>query len=94
MNDKIKQLQEQIEIEKRKISNCKHIFSNTFYNLYTEKEAAGFEMKAQGSDVYYEPTYMKDVTKPRWTRKCKICGYEKHTEKQKPIISGNEPDFN
>ncbi len=36
MNDNIKRLQEQIEVEKRKISNCKHDFDKAFYNAERE----------------------------------------------------------
>jgi DNA integrity scanning protein DisA with diadenylate cyclase activity len=92
-NDRIKQLQNEIESEKRKIQNCKHIFDKAFYNPETIKEPYGYEMKAQGSDVYYEPKGYKDVKKDRWTRKCTICGNEEHTDKQKPIINGYEPSF-
>lgn len=93
MNDKIKMLQEQIEAEKRKIANCKHVFDKPFYNAETIKEPYGHKMVAQGSDVWYEPQGYHDVKKDRWTRKCTICGCEQHTDKLKPIVSGHEPLF-
>ena len=93
MNDKIKMLQDQIEAEKKKIANCKHEFDKSFYNPETVKEPYGSEMVTQGSDVWYEPTGYHNVKKDRWTRKCKLCGYEQHTDKQKPIITGYEPSF-
>ena len=92
MNDNIRRLQEQIEAEKRKISNCQHDFDKPFYNSETTLEPYGYNVVARGSDVHYENAYRK-VKKDRWTRKCKICGFEQHTYKQKPIISGHEPSF-
>ena len=52
MNDNIKRLQEQIEAEKRKISNCKHDFDKAFYNAETVREPYGYRMVGQGSDVW------------------------------------------
>jgi len=93
MNDNIRKLQEQIEAEKRKISNCNHVFDNSFYNPETIREPYGFKTVGQGSDVWTEPEGYRDVKKDRWTRKCKVCGFEEHTHSQKPIVSGYEPDF-
>lgn len=93
MNDKIKDLQRQIEEERRKIANCKHDFNKSFYNPETVKEVSSYKMVAQGSDVWSEPDSYKETQKPRWTRKCKHCGLEQHTYKQSPIISGFEPSF-
>ena len=93
MNDNIKRLQEQIEAEKRKINNCQHNFDNSFFNPETTREPYGYRMVGRGSDVWGEPEGYRDVTKKRWTRKCKICGFEQHTYNQKPIISGHEPAF-
>jgi hypothetical protein len=93
MNDNIKRLQKQIESEKRKIANCKHDFDKSFYNSETVREPYGYKMVAQGSDVWGEPQGYHDVKKDRWTRKCKVCGFEQHTYSQKPIVSGYEPSF-
>lgn len=93
MNENIKRLQEQIEAEKRKISNCKHDFGNAFYNPETVKEGYGSVQDGRGSDPHWSYAGYHDVQKDRWTRKCKACGYEQHTDKQKPIISGSEPSF-
>ena len=93
MNDNIKRLQEQIEAEKRKISNCKHEFDKAFYNAETVREPYGYRMVGQGSDVWHEPEGYRDVKKDRWTRKCKVCGFEQHTHIQKAIVSGYEPSF-
>lgn len=93
MNDKIKDLQRQIEDEKRKISKCKHIFGTPFSNPDKKMEAYGYKMVAQGSDVWHEPQGYKEVSVPRWTRICSECGYEEHTNKTEPIITGNKPKF-
>lgn len=93
MNDNIKKLQEQIEVEKRKIANCKHIFDKPYYDPETTKEAYGYKMVAQGSDIWGEPEGYREVQKPRWARKCQICGNIEYTYSQKPIISGHEPSF-
>lgn len=93
MNDKIRSLQQQIEDEKRKINNCQHYFAKPFYNPETVKEPYGYKMVTQGSDVWGEPEGIREVEKPRWTKKCQFCGYEQHTNKLKPIITGQEPDF-
>jgi hypothetical protein len=91
--DKIKELQEQIRSEERKIANCKHTFGKAFYNPETVSEGYGYRQVAHGSDVWGEFQGYHDVEKPRWTRKCTECGYEEHTKKQKAIIVGQEPDF-
>lgn len=93
MNAKIKALQEQIEIEKKRIANCKHEFGKAFYNPETVREPYGFKTVHQGSDVWTEPEGYHDVKKDRWTRICSTCGLEQHTNKQKPVISGHEPSF-
>ncbi len=93
MNDNIKRLQAQIEAEQSKIRNCKHDFDKSFYNAETTREPYGYEMVGQGSDVWYEPKGYRDVKKDRWTRKCKVCGFEQHTYNQKPIVTGYEPSF-
>lgn len=94
MNDAIKKLQEQIEAEKRKIANCRHDFDKPFYNPETVKEGYGSVQVGKGSDPWWDFAGYRDVQKDRWTRKCKVCGLEQHTNSQKPIISGTEPAFN
>ena len=93
MNDKIKQLQDQIRVEQRKMDNCSHSWSVGKSNPETKREPYGHTMVAQGSDVWYEPQGYRNVTIPRWTRKCSLCGKEEHTYKQKPIVKGYEADF-
>jgi hypothetical protein len=94
MNDKIRQLQDEIEREKRKISNCRHNFGEAFFNPETVREPYGFRVTGRGSDMWSEPEGYNDVKKDRWTRVCKTCGKEEHTNKQKPVITNYKPDFN
>ena len=93
MNDNIRKLQDQIDAEKRKISNCKHDFDKPFFNPETVNEPYGHRMVTHGSDVWFEAEGYREVKRDRWTRVCKICGCEQHTNKQKPIVSGHEPSF-
>jgi hypothetical protein len=93
MNDRIRQLQKEIEREESKIENCKHVFEKSFFNPETVKEPYGFHYEGHGSDPYLVPDGYRDVKKDRWTRKCTICGKEEHTTKLKPIISDFEPSF-
>ena len=93
MNEKIRQLQSEINSEKQKISNCKHDFKKPFYNPEIVKEGYGCVQNGYGSDPYWSYAGYHDVEKPRWTRICSICGCEEHTYTQKPIIVGSEPSF-
>ena len=94
MNDKIRDLQRQIEAEKSKVSSCTHQWGEAFSNPEITREPYGSNMVIQGVDIWYEPQGYRDVTKPRWTRKCSKCGKEEHTYKQKPVIQSYKPDFN
>jgi hypothetical protein len=93
MNDKIKELQKQIELEKSKMANCNHTFGKPFYNPDTKKEGYGSVQDGAGSDPHWSFEGYHDVEVPRWTRKCE-CGFEEHTYKRKDIVVGSEPDFN
>jgi len=82
--DKIKQLQSEIEKEKRIIKDCKHTWGDTKYDPYTVQEPHFDHYEPHGSDP--EPIfnyYPKDM--PRWSRTCKECGHTEYTEKQGPI---------
>ncbi len=93
MNDTIKKLQEQIKAEERKIANCKHDWSKSFYNPETVKEGYGSVQDGKGSDPHWRFAGYRDVQKDRWTRRCNYCGHEEHTYNQKPIVKGYEPSF-
>ena len=93
MNKTIEELRKQIAEEETKIKNCDHIFDNPFYNPYEVTEAYGSKLVTHGSDHWYEPEDYRKVKKDRWTRICKKCGFNQHTEKQKPVIKEYTPDF-
>ena len=93
MNDKIKNLKRLIQLEEELIASCKHIFGDAYSDPETIREPYGYETVAQGSDVWSEPTGYRDVIKQRWARKCIKCGHVEYTYKQKPIITGYEPEF-
>lgn len=93
MNDTIKNLQEQIKAEERKIANCKHDFGKPLYNPETVKEGYGSVQDGKGSDPHWRFAGYRDVQKDRWTRRCNYCGHEEHTYNQKPIVKGYEPSF-
>jgi hypothetical protein len=93
MNDKIRDLQRQIEAEKRTIANCDHQWGGIFSNPETQREEY-FTGQYETQGVHHWPiTSYRDKVVPRWTRKCTLCGHEEHTYKQKPIITGYEADF-
>lgn len=93
MNDKIKKLQAEIELEKRKISNCVHKYGEAYYNPETVKEGYGSVQDGAGSDPHWSYAGFRDVEKPRWSKKCELCGNEIHTYKLEPIITGHKPKF-
>ena len=93
MNNNIRDLQAQIETEKRKMQNCDHDFSEPVFNPEIIKVGYGQEMVELGSDTYFDYAGYRDKQINRWTRICKICGYEQHTKKRKPVISDYKPDF-
>ena len=93
MNDKIRSLQRQIEEEKRLIDNCHHDWTDAFYNPTIEKRGYGSVQDGAGSDPHWSYAGYEDVSVPRWTRKCKKCGYEQHTKERAAVVSHYEPKF-
>lgn len=77
MNQKIRKLYDLIADERKKIALCNHDYDEPFYNPETTKKASVH----MGSDIWTENVNFHDVIKPRWTRICKKCGCEDHTEK-------------
>lgn len=94
MNDRIRQLQEEIKKEQNRMAKCYHNFGEPFYNPEIVKEPYGCKITHQGSDMWCDPEGYRDVQKKRWTRVCSYCGKEEHTNKQKPVITNYTPDFN
>ena len=93
MNDNIKKLQQQIEAEEEKVRRCKHEYGEPFSNPETVREPYGFKTEGHGSDVHTVAEGYHDVEKQRWTRICKKCGNQDHTNKQEPVISSYRPSF-
>ena len=93
MNDKIERLQREIQDEQRKISNCKHDFSLPKYDPETKSVGYGSVQDGAGSDPHWSYEGYTKFEKPRWARKCKLCGNIEYTYKQEPIIKGYEPKF-
>ena len=66
--DKIKELNDLIESEHRKISGCRpYRYGKPYYDPITVKEACGFRTVNHGSDIWSEPTGYRDVQIDRWT---------------------------
>ena len=93
MNDRIKELQQQIELEQNRIRSCKHQFGTPYFDTETVIEEYGYKIVGQGSDVWGEPEGYRQVEKPRWARECSECGLIEFTYNTKPIIISNEPLF-
>lgn len=93
MNEKIRKLNSEIELERKRISNCTHNFEKPFYNPETYKKGYGSVQDGAGSDPHWSYAGYIDAEKPRWTRIYNKCGFEEHTYKQKTIIKGYEPSF-
>ena len=87
MNQAIRILEEQIKIEKLKISKCDHDFHQHFHNLET------ITCEDPWNDPFWTTEGKYEMKKERWTRICKNCGLEQHTYTLKPIITGYEPIF-
>ena len=93
MNNKIKELQAEIEKERRKMTNCNHVFDTPFYDPEIYQKGYGSVQDGAGSDPHWSYAGYTDEKKPRWTRACTKCGFEEHTYDQKPIIKSYEPNF-
>ena len=93
MNNKIKELQREIDTERSRIQNCKHDFGKVCFDPETIMEGYGSVQDGAGSDPHWSYEGYRPTEKNRWSRKCKICGNTECTYKQEPIIKGYEPKF-
>lgn len=95
MNQKILDLQKQINEEQAKIATCKHSFGKVEYDPYVTQEPYGYKLEGHGSDVYSVPEGYRAVTKDRWKRVCTVCGYIQYTEKRERIVTDSclQPKF-
>lgn len=94
MNDKILQLQKEIELERIRIKNCNHVFGEAYYDSETEMVGYGSVQDGAGSDPHWSYAGYKPVKKDRWARKCEICDKIEYTYTQEPIIKEYKPKFN
>lgn len=92
-NDKIIQLQREIEAEKAKMNSCNHIWGDPFSNPETIQEGYGSVQDGAGSDPHWSYEGYRPKVIPRWTRKCTLCGKEEHTYKTEAVISSYKPRF-
>lgn len=93
MNDRIKQLQKEIELERIKMDNCVHVFSDPYYNPEDVSVGYGSVQDGAGSDPHWSYAGYRTEKVDRWSRVCEKCGYTQHTYKQEPIVSGYKPKF-
>ena len=93
MNDRIRDLQREIEREQSNIDNCNHSWGKPYSNPETKREPYGYKLVGHGSDVSYESEGYRDVNVPRWTRDCTICGHSEHTHSTEAVIKEHRPKF-
>jgi hypothetical protein len=93
MNNRIKHLQKQIEIETNKIINCDHDYGDVIYDPDVELVGYGSVQDGAGSDPHWSYQGYYEKERPRWSRTCNICGNVDYTYKQEPVITGYKPKF-
>jgi len=93
--DEINELQEKINSLKHKVENCQHDFPKPVYDPETVSEGYGSVQDGKGSDPHWSFAGYHDVQKPRWSRKCNLCGKVEYTNSQKTVAieTKTEPDF-
>ena len=87
MNDRIKELRREIEIEENKIGKCKHSFTEPIYDPESVMEGYGSVQDGAGSDPHWSYAGYHTVQKDRWSRFCTICGKKEFTNKQEVILT-------
>ena len=93
MNDRIKELQREIDAERTRMSNCSHDFGKVKFDPEIVMLGYGSVQDGAGSDPHWSYEGYIPTEKNRWSRKCKICGKTEYTYKKEPIITGYEPKF-
>lgn len=97
MNDRLHNLEIEYQRKKHQIEkeqfSCNHCWSQPQYDPEIQKKPTGYEIVAQGSDIYTIPCQYSNVQVPRWSRVCKKCGKVEYTYTTQPIIVGHEPKF-
>jgi hypothetical protein len=87
MNDKIRQLRREIELEEGRIDKCKHSFTEPIYDPESVMEGYGSVQDGAGSDPHWGYEGYHSVQKDRWSRTCITCGKKEFTNKQEAIIT-------
>jgi hypothetical protein len=93
LNDQLQESLRKVEEIKKQIANCAHNFDDPKYDPETERQAYGYKMEKQGSDVWGVPEGYKDVQVPRWSRECLICGHKEYTKEQETVSITKKPKF-
>ena len=91
--NKIKQLQNEIESLKRQQSNCNHIWNDAKYDaeeVSVQDDRGGYE--THGVDRWAVPSFHKE-TKDRWSRECSKCGLKQYTYQNEAVVTKREPKF-
>lgn len=94
IQQQIRDLERQITLLKLKQKDCIHEWTAPYYNpesIRVQHIVPG-QYEGRGSSIW-PVTRWETTQKARWTRHCVHCGFEQHTYKQAPIISGQAPDF-
>ena len=91
--EELEGLQDKINQLKKQMLSCKHDWKEAKYDPETYREAYGYKMVAQGSDVWGEPEGYRDAKRDRWSRECKECGYKEYTYTQEAVRTEYKPKF-
>lgn len=95
MNDKIKDLQWQIEREQHRISNCSHEFGDTYSDpIIKSVPSTSGHYEGHGSDPYWVPDGYDKKEVAQWSRKCIKCGLIQSTTVREPVVTSYKPKFN
>lgn len=93
MNDKIKELQRQIEQENKKIASCRHEFGDSYYDPDYKMVPYGGHYEGHGSDPTWVPDGYEKKEFPQWSRKCNKCGLIQSTTEREAVVTSYKPKF-
>ena len=92
LNDRIRELQAEIELEKKKMDKCSHDWYDVEYDPEKTSKGCGGHYEGCGSDPYWVFDGYETINTPRWSRTCKICGKIEYTKQQEVVKT--QPKFN
>lgn len=92
--ERIDDLKRQLQSAEAEQKNCQHVWGETKYNPiyipgYTDP---GDPPGTMGID-WRGPFHYPSKTEKRWTRICKKCGYEAHTNREETVQVITRPKF-